>query len=342
MDMEEIQFTRLPTKLIFVLDSDLLKMLALLIQQESLWKNKKQLSKNDSYYKSMDEFAQVFRRPNKQDVRLMLQTLQRYNFIEIIPNENKNQPNYYRICWNKIAEYNDITIQELTESPMIETAKRTSKKKIKDSTVSYQQSKNDSTTSYQQDRDLIVQSCTTTIDNIKNKENNNITIDNSEITKSPVYEQYKTRIEEMLVDYINESNYILSLDKYKSVEAIIELATKHIPTSEIEDYRSQLYEARTKHDRAGWNIKLDRITEEMMHTYHTSNIFNVKTPSSYQQFNIILNNTLGQFDLYINSDYWNRYVDDIEKWITYQWERDVISYDAKQEAIDRVYTKLAS
>lgn len=37
MDMEEIQFTRLPTKLIFALDSDLLKMLAVLIQQESYW-----------------------------------------------------------------------------------------------------------------------------------------------------------------------------------------------------------------------------------------------------------------------------------------------------------------
>lgn len=339
--MNEIPFTRLPTKLIFALDSDLVKMLALLIQQESLWKNKKQLSKNDSYYKSMDEFAQVFRRPNKQDVRLMLQTLQRYNFIEIIPNENKNQPNYYRICWNKIAEYNDIPIQELTESPMIETAKRTSKKKIKDSTVSYQHSKNDSTTSYQQDRDLIVQDCTTTIDNIINKNNNN-TIDNSEFTKSPLYEQYKTRIEELVADYQQESDYIVALDKFSNIESILELATKHIPTSEIELYNSQLSEASIAHERRGWNVLLDNITDDMMQRYHITNIHNVRTPSNPQQFKIILNDLLGKTDLYITSEYWEELTASIEKWIIHQWERCIISYDLQQEYIDKIYSKLAS
>ncbi|MDE7153713.1 MAG: hypothetical protein K2O00_04625 [Muribaculaceae bacterium] len=339
--MNEIPFTRLPTKLIFALDSDLVKMLALLIQQESLWKNKKQLSKNDSYYKSMDEFAQVFRRPNKQDVRLMLQTLQRYNFIEIIPNENKNQPNYYRICWNKIAEYNDIPIQELTESPMIETAKRTSKKKIKDSTVSYQQSKNDSTTSYQQDRDLIVQNCTTTIDNILNK-NNNITIDNSEITKSPLYDEYKKRVEELLLDYQQESDYIVALDKFSNIESILKLATKHVPMSEIEVYNSQLSKASIAHERRGWNVLLDNITDDMMQRYHITNIHNVRTPSNPQQFKIILNDLLGKTDLYISSEYWEELTASIEKWIIHQWERCIISYDLQLEYIDKIYSKLAS
>lgn len=341
MNMNEIPFTRLPTKLIYTLDSDLLKMLAILIQQESYWIEHKKIGIDGSFYKPMKEFADCFRKKNYQDVRLILQTLQAEGFINTITRRGGKQANYYRICWDKIATYNDMKIPQLLQSPIIRTKKRTSKKKIKDSTVSYQQSKNDSTISYQQDRDLIVQNCTTTIDNILNK-NNNITIDNSEITKSPLYDEYKKRIEELLLDYQQESDYIVALDKYTTIESILETAGKHIPTSEIEDYRAQLYEARTKHDRAGWNIKLDRITDEMMHTYHTSNIFNVKTPSSYQQFKIILNNTLGQFDLYISPDCWSRYAEDIEKWITYQWERDVISYDAQQEAIERVYTKLAN
>ena len=339
--MNEIPFTRLPTKLIFALDSDLVKMLALLIQQESLWNNKKQLSKNDSYYKSMDEFAQVFRRPNKQDVRLMLQTLQRYNFIEIIPNENKNQPNYYRICWNKIAEYNDIPIQELTESPIIRTAKRTSKRKVEDSTVLYQQKETDSTESYQKDNDRIVQDCTTTIDNIINKNNNN-TIDNSEFTKSPLCEQYKTRIEELLADYQQESDYIVALDKFSNIENILELATKHIPTSEIELYNSQLSEASIAHERRGWNVLLDNITDDMMQRYHITNIHNVRTPSNPQQFKIILNDLLGKTDLYISSKYWEELTASIEKWIIHQWERCIISYDLQLEYIDKIYSKLAS
>ena len=54
--MEEIQFTRLPTKLIYALDSDLLKMLAILIQQESYWIEHKKIGKDGSFYKPIKEF----------------------------------------------------------------------------------------------------------------------------------------------------------------------------------------------------------------------------------------------------------------------------------------------
>lgn len=341
MNMNEIPFTRLPTKLIYTLDSDLLKMLAILIQQESYWIEHKKIGNDGSFYKPIKEFADCFRKKNLQDIRLILQTLQAEGFIHIISSKGGKQANYYRICWDKIASYNDTTIPQLLQFPMIKTAKRKNKKTIEDSTILYQQSVEDSTELYQQDSSLIVQGCTPTIENIINK-NNNITIDNSVIAKSSLYEQYKTKIEELLSDYQQESDYIISLDKYSNIESILELAQKHIPTSEIEEYQSQLAEVQSKHEKAGWNIKLDRITEEMMRNYHTSNTFNVKTPSSYQQFNAILTNTLGQFDLYISSDYWHRYAESIEKWITHQWERDIISYDAQQEAIERVYSKLAS
>ena len=258
--MEEIQFTRLPTKLIFALDSDLLKMLAILIQQESYWIEHKKIGKDGSFYKPIKEFADSFRKKNLQDVRLILQTLQTEGFIHIISSKGGKQANYYRICWDKIATFNDIRIPHLLQSPMIRTAKRASKKKVEDSTISYQQKENDSTESYQQDSELIVQDCTTTIDNIINK-NNNITIDNSVITKSPLYDEYKKRIEELLADYQQESDYIVSLGKYSKIETILELAQKHIPTSEIEDYHYQLSEISTMHDRAGWNIILDKITK---------------------------------------------------------------------------------
>lgn len=339
--MEEIQFTRLPTKLIFALDSDLLKMLALLIQQESYWIEHKKIGKDGSFYKPIKEFADSFRKKNLQDVRLILQTLQAEGFLHIISSKGGKQANYYRICWDKIATYNDMKIPQLLQSPMIRTAKRTTKKKIEDSTISYQQKENDSTVSYQQDSELIVQDCTTTIDNIINK-NNNITIDNSVITKSPLYDEFKNRIAELLTDYQQEADYIVSLGKYSNIENILELAQKHLPTSEIEDYHSQLSEVSTMHDRAGWDVKLDKITEEMMEKYHTTNIHNVKSPLNSQQFKCVVNELLDKADFYIDSENWEELADNVEKWITHQWERDIISYDLQQETIDKVYTKLAS
>ena len=341
MDMEEIQFTRLPTKLIFVLDSDLLKMLSILIQQESYWIEHKKIGKDGSFYKPIKEFADSFRKKNLQDIRLILQTLQAAGFIHIISSKGGKQANYYRICWDKIATYNDMKIPQLIQSPMIRTAKRTSKKKIEDSTISYQQKENDSTVSYHQDSELIVQDCTTTIDNIINK-NNNITIDNSVITKSPLYDEYKKRIEELLADYQQESDYIVALDKRSNIEGILERAQKHIPMSEIEDYHSQLSEASTMHDRAGWNITLDKITKEMMEKYHTTNIHNVKSPLNSQQFKCVVNDLLDKADFYIDSEHWGELADNVEKWITHQWERDIISYDLQQETIEKVYNKLAS
>lgn len=339
--MKEIPFTRLPTKLIYALDSDLLKMLAVLIQQESYWIEHKKIGDDGSFYKPIKEFADSFRRKNLQDVRLILQTLQTEGFIHIISSKGGKQANYYRICWDKIATYNDMKIPQLIQSPMIRTAKRASKKKVEDDTVSYQQKENDSTEPYQQDNELIVQDCTPTIDNIINI-NNNITIDNRVITKSPLYDEYKKRIEELLSDYQQESDYIISLGKYSKIETILELALKHIPTSEIEDYQYQLSEISTMHDRAGWNITLDKITKEMMEKYHTTNIHNVKSPLNSQQFKCVVNDLLYKAEFYIDSGHWEELADNIEKWTTHQWERDIISYDLQQETIEKVYNKLAS
>lgn len=352
MNMNEIPFTRLPTKLIYILDSDLLKMLLILIQQEDYWNNVRKLEKDGSFYKPMSEFAEIFRKKNLQDVRLMLQTLQSEKFIEIISNKSKKQANYYRINWNKIEEYTNIPIPQLIEFPLIKTAKRKCKSIVDstesyqydsniDSTNLYQQSVKDSTESYHQEGELIVQDCTPTIDNIINK-NNNITIANSVMAKSPLYDEYKKRIEELLSDYQQEADYIVALDKHSNIENILALAKNHIPTSEIENYHSQLSEASTMHDRAGWNITLDKITKEMMEKYHTTNIHNVKSPLNSQQFKCVVNDLLDKADFYIDSGHWEELADNIEKWTTHQWERDIISYDLQQETIEKVYNKLAS
>ena len=95
------------------------------------------------------------------------------------------------------------------------------------------------------------------------------------------------------------------------------------------------------HQRAGWDVKLDKITEEMMEKYHTTNIHNVKSPLNSQQFKCVVNDLLDKADFYIDSKHWEELAENIEKWITHQWERDIISYDLQQETMDKVYTKLA-
>lgn len=339
--MIDIQFTRLPTKLIYTLDSDLLKMLAVLIQQESYWKEHKKIGSDGSFYKPVKEFADIFRKKNLQDVRLMLQTLQSEGFIEILSSKGGKQANYYRICWNKIEAYNNIPISQLVNNPMLKTIKRTTKKSVGDSTALYQQIESDSTILYQQDRDLIVRDCTSTIDNIQNI-NNNINIDNTTSTKFPLHDAYKDRLDSLLADYADESDYIRALDMYSSIQNDLEYAREHFSTAEIEDYRSQLEEAQTTREQTGWNIKLDKITDDMTHTYHTPNVYNVRTPKNPKHFFGIIDSLIHNVDLYVSSDRWKDIAEDTEKWITHQWDNDIISYDHQQEAIEKVYSKLAS
>jgi len=341
MNMTNIQFTRLPTKLIFVLDSDLLKMLAVFIQQESYWIEHKKIGNDGSFYKPMKEFADIFRKKNLQDVRLMIQTLQSEGFVEILSSKGGKQANYYRINWNKIKAYNDISIPQLINDPMLKTVKRTTKKSVGDSTALYQHIENDSTILYEQDRDLIVRDCTSTIDNIQNI-NNNSTINNTTSTKSPLHDAYKDRLDSLLADYANESDYIRALDMYSSIQKDIEYASEYLPTTEIDNYKHQLTETMTKHESDGWNILLDKITDDMIQTYHISNVHNIKTPSNSQQFTYTINDLLGNVNMYVSNDRWDEIAVKAEKWITHQWENDIISYDHQQEAIEKVYSKLAS
>lgn len=336
-----VQFTRLPTKLIYALDSDLLKMLAILIQQESYWIEHKKIGSDGSFYKPVKEFADIFRKKNLQDVRLMIQTLQSEGFVEILSSKGGKQANYYRINWNKIKAYNDIPIPQLINDPMLKTIKRTTKKSVEDSTALYQQIENDSTISYQQDNSLAVRDCTSTIDNIKNI-NNNITIDNTTSTKSPLHDAYKDRLDSLLADYTNESDYIRALDMYSSIQKDIEYASEYLPTTEIDNYKHQLTETMIKHESDGWNILLDKITDDMIQTYHISNVRNIKTPSNSQQFAYTINDLLGNVNMYVSNDRWDEIAVKAEKWITHQWENDIISYDHQQEAIEKVYSKLAS
>lgn len=329
MSRTEIPFTRLPTKLLFVLDSDLLKMLALLIQQESYWQEHKKLGDDGSFYKPMQEFADVFRKKNPHDVRLMLQTLQQVGFIDIMVSKGGKQANYYRINWDKIQSYNDVPICQLIEGPMLKSVKRGKTC----STDSYYQPVEDSTESYQQSRDISVRDCTTTIDNNINIDNS-INKENRSLSESPLYVAYKQRIEDLLTDYQRESDYMCALSKYTDIENTITNAEAHLPTYDLSNYKHQLNEHIAQLEKDGWNLKIDG-PDYIIENY--GDIQNIRTPYDTAQFKQsfgILTNAMKE---YVNPERRITIANEAEIWVTRLWEKGVISYDQQQDAIAKLY-----
>lgn len=177
-------YCKLPVNLIYLLDSDCIKAMAYLIQQESYWRNNNRL-KDGYFYKSMEEIARVFRVKNKQDVRLIIQTLRDCNLIEVKTSKGGRYSNYYRINWDRISELSSKTIEDTLNGEMIRAAKRGRKtKSIKledcfneeDNASEIVQNctsivKDDSTNMYYQSYNEIVQGCTATKNNINTSVN---------------------------------------------------------------------------------------------------------------------------------------------------------------------------
>lgn len=231
----EYNYCKLPVNLIYLLDSDCIKAMAYLIQQESYWRNNNRL-KDGYFYKSMEEIARVFRVKNKQDVRLIIQTLRDSNLIEVKTSKGGRYSNYYRINWDRICELSSKTIEDTLNGEMIRAAKRGRKSKSikleycfneEDNRSEIVQNcttivKEDSTNTYYQSQNKIVQGCTTTKDNInKNKKNNNSNTNNnyvnstiSLIENERYSMKYPSKLNFLFEDSSGRNNFIL---KYKQV-----------------------------------------------------------------------------------------------------------------------------
>lgn len=162
-------YTRLPTKLIFKLDGNLLKAMCLLIQQENYWKQQGKLSDGGFFYKSMREIADVFRIKNLQDARLIIKSLLQEGLLLSKPSKGGTKANDYKINWDYIYMIEKEDIRNLISQPMVTAQTRSKKKKAKD-TEMYS---DNGTELYQQSQSMIVQDCTTT------ESNKYITIDNN-------------------------------------------------------------------------------------------------------------------------------------------------------------------
>ena len=106
------QFTANPLNLMFIMDSDCLKMLNLLIQEESYWKSKGRLVDN-YFFKSINELKEDMFMSNVQDVRLTLESLYVNKLIDVIYQGEQRKSSMIKINHEKICEIDRMTITDV-------------------------------------------------------------------------------------------------------------------------------------------------------------------------------------------------------------------------------------
>ena len=111
-DSVPYQFTASPLNLMYVLDSDCLKMLNLLIQEQSYWNSKGKLVDN-YFFKSVNDLKEDMFMSNDQDVRLTLEALYINELIDIIPQGEHHKASQFKLNLEKINEIDKMSITEV-------------------------------------------------------------------------------------------------------------------------------------------------------------------------------------------------------------------------------------
>jgi len=120
------QFTANPLNLMYILDSDCLKMLNLLIQEESYWRSQGQLV-DGYFFKSINDLKEDMFMTNDQDVRLTIEALYASGLIDVINQGKLHKPSKFMINLEKVLEYNSRTITDVKKfCPRICKLKRNS------------------------------------------------------------------------------------------------------------------------------------------------------------------------------------------------------------------------
>lgn len=106
------QFTASPLNLMYILDSDCLKMLNLLIQEDSYWRSQGQL-KDDYFFKSINDLKDDMFMANDQDVRLTIEALYANDLVDVINQGDKHKASKFKINQEKIKEIDSRTILDV-------------------------------------------------------------------------------------------------------------------------------------------------------------------------------------------------------------------------------------
>ena len=170
-------FTAIPTNLIYLLDNDCYKLMSILIQKETYWKNNNRLN-NGYFIKSISELNEELGMKNKKDVRLTIEALYRANLVDIIATPKVYHTAQFRINWNELEKIATTNLFDLIEfNQKIERLDR-------DETITYLSNKGtevgtecttiiNNTAMGTEVGTEVGTECTTTIDNINNIDNKN-------------------------------------------------------------------------------------------------------------------------------------------------------------------------
>jgi len=172
-----------PTNLLFFLDSDCLKMLILLMQEESYWRSKGQLV-DGYFFKSLEDLKKHMLKSNDQDVRLTLDALYINELIDIIPQGEQHKASKIKINLERINEVDKMTITDVEKFlPKVLKLKRGSK-------CSYLDKKG--ANSITPETTILSTNCTPKLYNI-DKSNNIDKIDNNIIVDNNIVEAPKEK-----------------------------------------------------------------------------------------------------------------------------------------------------
>ena len=106
------QFTANPLNLMYIMDSDCLKLLNLLIQEESYWRSQGRLD-NGYFFKSINDLKEDMFMSNDKDVRLTIEALFINGLIDVIPQGNVHKASKFKLNMEKIMDYDSMTITDV-------------------------------------------------------------------------------------------------------------------------------------------------------------------------------------------------------------------------------------
>lgn len=207
--MDNNKFIKVPTNLVYMLDSDCFKLMAILIQKESYWANKGKL-KDGWFVKTIKEIKKELDYANTKEVGCVIQAMVNSGIINVTAYEKKRMSAKFKICWEKVNELNDMSLYDLNEFDF-----EPIRKLPRGSKITY----NKNTECTQKSTQLSTK-CNSTIDN---KDNRNI-IDNKDknATTNSCITSNKTTKEVAIEDNSNiDSSTIKKVDPHTILNKLV-------------------------------------------------------------------------------------------------------------------------
>lgn len=122
-------FTAIPTNLLFILDCDCYKAIAVLIHEESYWISKGKLPSDRQFTMNIPQISSMLCRSNLTDTRCVLNALKQAELIDYTSTAGKRDFAKFKINWSKIDEIGAIPIVDIIKfGEPIKKLKRAKKK----------------------------------------------------------------------------------------------------------------------------------------------------------------------------------------------------------------------